>query len=433
MHLARLRVAAAAIAVVIATVPCAATPATAAPVEQWWLAPLRIADAHKISQGEGVVVAVVDSGVDATHPVLAGKVLKGVDLVGDAPDGISTEPQHRHATAIAGLIAGSGDYTGIAPQAKILPVALGGAEGIPADKTAEGIRWAADHGAKVINVSLAGPPYAAYADAVAYALSKDAVVIAGAGNVATTGRAVGNPAAVPGVVAVSGQTKSGDFWPGSSRGPEVVLAAPAEAMKTPTPRSYNPSGFSTTEGTSNATAIVSGVAALVRAKYPNLKAPGVINRLIKTAVDNGDPGRDPLFGFGGIRVNAALTENVPDVDTNPLGAPAVSAPPSAPPGDGNDAADEGFSIPANPVLRGGLLVLGLVVLVVVAVLFSRLRSRARRGPGGPQQFGGYPPPGYPPGGPPPWGGPPGGPVPGQAPPPGSVPTGPFDPRRPPGG
>jgi hypothetical protein len=151
-------------------------------------------------------------------------------------------------------------------------------------------------------------------------------VVAGVGNRGQRFNNVGAPASIPGVVAVSGVDQNGDFWPSSASGPQTVVAAPASRMSVIDVPSDFASGYARGDGTSFATAIVSGVVALIRAKYPRLNAANVINRLIRTAKDNGDPGRDRYFGFSTIQPLAALTADVPLVTANALGAPPVATP-----------------------------------------------------------------------------------------------------------
>ena len=219
---------------------------------------------------------------------------------------------------------------------------------------ADGIYWAVDHGAKVLNISKSGghDPIPALTAAVQYASQHDVVIVAGAGNVEQTGIEVGSPARIPGVVAVSGVDKGANFWTGSSRGPQVVLGAPAVRIIGPVPTSANSNGYLLTDGTSDATAIVSGVAALVRSKYPKLNAPSVINRLIKTAKDQGLPGRDQYFGFGDQRhpsPDQRVSRDWANRLVAPVGAPASpSRQPAAP---SRSSPSEGLGLAINPVQR----------------------------------------------------------------------------------
>ena len=151
--------------------------------QQWSLDLLGAEAAWEHSRGDGVTVAVLDSGADADHPDLDGQVLAGRDVVSETDDASDV---HGHGTAVAAIIAGHDDDSGVvglAPEASILPVRVGG-ERMSETDVAEGIRWAVDHGADVINMSL-GSPYGqeSVADAVAYAIAKDVVVVAAAGNI----------------------------------------------------------------------------------------------------------------------------------------------------------------------------------------------------------------------------------------------------------
>ncbi|MET0419352.1 MAG: S8 family serine peptidase [Actinoplanes sp.] len=315
-------------AAVALTVTVAPAPAQAADTVrglQWYLDYLKIPQAHKITKGAGVVVAVVDTGVEASHPDLRGQVLAGhATNAAAAPDGRRDDDKVKgHGTSMAGIVAGRGGGSmhelGIAPTAKILPVSM--TARFNDQDVVLGVRWAADNGADVINLSLgsandvAGPDLV---DAINYALSKDAVVVASAGNVEQGDREVGSPANIPGVIAVTGFDKRGGFFAGSVQGPETVVAGPMESIIAPAPKAVSPNGYSVASGTSSAAAIISGVVALIRSKYPNLDAANVINRLIKTARDAGPPGRDPQFGFGTVDLMAALTRSVPAVTANPL-------------------------------------------------------------------------------------------------------------------
>ncbi|HZN70526.1 MAG TPA: S8 family serine peptidase [Micromonosporaceae bacterium] len=407
---------------------------------QWYLGPVEATQAQRITRGDGVVVAVVDSGVDAGHPDLAGSVLPGASFLGSRSQDGQTDPDG-HGTKMAGVIAarggGQNNALGIAPRAKILPVAIP-AEGNTAESIAEPVRWAVDHGAQVMNLSIGRPSGAPLpageAEAIAYALASDVVVVVSAGNSATlpTGNAL---AKLPGVLSVSGTGRSGNLWTGSVQGTYVNISAPGQDIVNVGARNIHTTGYATGSGTSEAAAIVSGVAALVRARYPRLDAANVVNRLVRSAVDKGAPARDPQFGFGVVDANRALTTNVPTVTGNPLGVAASASPersgaPAIVPG------GEAQNQPSSPlgliaVLGGGLL-LGVILLILLIVLLTRSR-RPRPAPAVP--YSGQPPPGYPPsyrpppGYPPPPQGYPGQPPYGQPPPQGYPQPPPY--RQPP--
>lgn len=422
----------AALAPAVTVAPAPARAADTVRGYQWYLDYLRIPDAHKITKGAGVVVAVVDGGVDANHPDLRGQVLPGhgTNAMAAADGRRDDDKEKGHGTKMAGAIAGRGGDAmhalGIAPAAKILPVSMGAK--FDSQDVLLGVRWAADNGADVINLSLGDEEAASpeLVDAINYALSKDAVVVASAGNTEQGDRQVTSPANIPGVVAVTGFDKRGGFFAGSVQGPEAVIAGPMDSIIGPVPKVVSPNGYSLGSGTSSAAAIISGVVALIRSKYPKLDAPNVISRLIETARDAGPAGRDPQFGFGRVDPVAALTRSVPAVTANPLLKGEAAGPTRAggatrPGDDDGPAVEFGVSNKTGAIVQAGLCIgvpiIGLIVLLVV------LRRRKRRTP--PAAVGPYPgapgmpPPGWPATQPPPAGyGPPQQPVPGYGPPPG---------------
>ncbi|ABW10245.1 peptidase S8 and S53 subtilisin kexin sedolisin [Parafrankia sp. EAN1pec] len=291
---------------------------------QWYHESLRLAEAHRVSRGRGIIVAIIDGGVDATHPKLRGQLLSGAGVGADAAlDGLRDDDPDGHGTAMAGLVAARGDVGdpavwGVAPEAKILPISTG--EEADSEEVARSVRIAVDRGAGVISMSLGsvGRATGAEESAVRYALANDVVVVASAGNTEPGDTEVNSPANIPGVIAVTGSDYRGMFWGGSVQGPEAVLAAPGPGIRAPVPTRVSPDGLDTGGGTSNSAAIVAGVAALVRAAKPGLDAPNVINRLIRTALDMGPVGRDSQYGFGLVEPVAALTAELPLVDANPL-------------------------------------------------------------------------------------------------------------------
>jgi type VII secretion-associated serine protease mycosin len=271
---------------------------------QWHLRFLHIDQAHQITRGAGVVVGLIDTGVD-NHPDLAGSVLPGADFGPLKSDG--RKDISGHGTAMAGLIAGHGRILGIAPEAKILPVKplFANEDGGVVD-TEEPIRWAVDHGAKVISLSIGDDaPNPAWARAIEYAISKDVVVVAAVNNT-TQGTHPSGLANAPGVVVASGINKFGSFDSISLSGDVVTVAAPARDCWSARLGGQYGSGT----GTSNSAAITSGVVALIRSRFPELDVQGVVRRLTATADDKGAPGRDPLYGFGVLNPVRALTETV---------------------------------------------------------------------------------------------------------------------------
>ncbi|WP_432972725.1 S8 family serine peptidase [Dactylosporangium sp. CA-233914] len=366
---------AAALAVMAAT-PVVAAPAASAQTmrdRQWYLTTLDVAAAQKITQGEGVVVAVLDSGI-GKHPDLDGQVLAGISYLGDDN---SLADDSGHGSGMAGLIVaegGNADHLlGIAPEAKVLSVRImTGSAPAPGTWTRipDAIRWAVDHGAKVINISAGGQVEAGGLEAVQYALDHDVLVVALTGNAKEfPGRtAVLEPASFPGVLAVTAVDRDSKVWDGALHGPQTVLAAPGVDI----PMVSAAGGgrvvgyYESTNGTSNATAIVSGAAALIRAKYPQLPVKDVVQRLIATADDAGAPGRDPEYGYGRLNLVKALTADVAPVAANPLlsgvqGAPDVEAGSHTFPNALGDAMIQMLIIGA--VCVGVLLLAGLILLL----------------------------------------------------------------------
>jgi type VII secretion-associated serine protease mycosin len=320
------RVTAAALVVLVTVVAVVfGTPGTSAADDirdaQWQLGALGAETAWSESAGAGVIVAVVDSGVDGTHPDLVGQVLPGVDLVDGSTDG-RVDPVG-HGTSVAALIAGRADdangVVGLAHRAKILPVRVLDQDNRYDDAlvVARGVQWAVDHGAQVINLSLGGANYSpALADALDYAFARDVVVVACTGNVLPGGPTdVWYPAREPGVVAVAGLARGDDvLWTNSITGRPTVLVAPAADLRSARPAG----GHWRVQGTSFAAPLVSATAALVRAKWPRMSAANVVQRLTSTARDLGPAGRDERFGFGAVDPVAALRANVVEVRRNPL-------------------------------------------------------------------------------------------------------------------
>ncbi|MEW1909732.1 S8 family serine peptidase [Kitasatospora sp. NPDC085895] len=403
-----------------------AAPASADTVRdgQWALGNYHVTrDVWPISQGENVTVAVIDSGV-ADHQDLIGQVLPGADFSNENGVDYKTD-KVGHGTGMASLIAGHGHGSdagimGLAPKAKILPVRIGtfdidsGSAG--SGDIAASIRYAADHGAKVINMSIVGGTAEdkAVRDAVKYAVDKDVVLVGSAGNFGSD-RPVIYPAAFPGVVAVTAIDSQGNIWSKSNSGPEVTLAAPGVDIYSATAKSA--SSYGKGNGTSGAAAYVSAIAALVRSKYPNLSAGQVINRMIKSAV--APPDKSPVpnskYGYGIASAKGALAPN-PAVDNgpkeNPLltrvesqadpsGKPSSAASKPAPgnssvPGDSSAAKEDG-GIPVYVLAIVG--VLALVVLGGVIVLVRRSRGNGSGGGGNGGGGGGFVPPTPPPYGP----------------------------------
>ncbi|MCM3263993.1 MULTISPECIES: type VII secretion-associated serine protease mycosin [Streptomyces] len=373
------------LAAAVAFVPSTPAHADGIRAKQWALDVLHTQEAWRTTRGEGVTVAVLDTGVDADHPDLAGNVLPGKDLVGfGARRGDGTWA--RHGTAMAGIIAGHGHgddnadgVMGLAPQAKILPVRVILEDDDPArararttrgGALAEGIRWAADHGADVINLSLGDDSAAAHPDAgedeaVQYALRKGAVVVASAGNGGEKGDHVSYPAAYPGVIAVTAVDRYGTRASFSTRSWYASVCAPGVDIVIADPDRKYYEGW----GTSAASAFVSGAVALVKAAHPGL-TPAQIKKLLQdTARDAPAGGRDDSRGYGLIDPAAALraADRIQPENLH-VTAHGDRYFGSGPDTDGADGTAAGWAGP----LAGSA---GGVLLVVAAVLWRGRRTR----------------------------------------------------------
>jgi subtilisin family serine protease len=292
---------------------------------EWWFATWQVQrKVWPLSRGAGITVAEVESGVQASIPDLRGVVLPGVDLTGAARNG-DTDIQageDGHGTAMAVMIAGQGRGTGtvgIAPRARILPVTVGGSGPRSVATAAAGIRYAAAHGAQVIDMPFGiGVTSPARCDpvlqaAVAYALGRDVVLIASSGN---TNLFTGpdEPASCAGVLTVGGTEPDGTLWPDSAREPYVAVAAPADHMV------YvgRDGRFTTTgAGTSFAAALTAGAAALIRSRYPHMLWYEVDQRLTGTATPAGHPVPDDGYGYGIVNLARAVNASAYPVASAP--------------------------------------------------------------------------------------------------------------------
>ncbi|MFJ9827944.1 type VII secretion-associated serine protease mycosin [Streptomyces sp. NPDC101160] len=316
--------AAAVLAAAFAVLPATTTPAFADTIRarQWGLDALHTSRAWQTTRGAGITVAVLDTGVDGTHPDLAGSVLTGTDLVGFGASR-GDRAWARHGTAMAGIIAGHGHgpggqdgVLGVAPKVRILPVRVI-LEGTDkqrdkARKTrgtalAEGIRWAADHGADVINMSLGDDSESAHPDAgedaaVQYALAKGVSVVASAGNGGEKGDHISFPAAYPGVIAVAAVDRYGTHATFSTSRWYATVSAPGVDIVIADPDRRYYEGW----GTSAAAAFVSGAVALVRSAHPDLTPAQVKNLLVDTARNRPKDGRSDEKGYGTVDPAAAI-------------------------------------------------------------------------------------------------------------------------------
>lgn len=275
---------------------------------QQWYAPETYADKawDMLKRRDMVRVAIIDTGVNGNHPDLKGRVLKGYDFVNGKDD---TGDDHGHGTFAAGIIAASANEIGIRGLydfAQILPVRVVGKDGIGTyEDTAKGIIWAADQGAKVINLSIGGYGYSyILQDAVDYALEKGCLLVAAGGNDGTKQPIY--PAAYPDVIGVSALSHDGHIWSSSNNGKHIDVAAPGtDILSTGLGEDYV-----YVTGTSAAASVVSALAAMIVSERPDLSSSAIERIIMQSAKDLGQEGRDDIYGNGEINFLNALQQKI---------------------------------------------------------------------------------------------------------------------------
>jgi subtilisin family serine protease len=267
---------------------------------QYALAKLRLPEAHALSRGANVTVAVIDSGIDVAHPELAGAIAESFDALG------AKEGPHVHGTGIAGAIVSHARLMGSAPKARILAIRAFGAAPSGAESTSfvilKSLDFAAMHGAHIVNMSFAGPKDPLLERGIAAAATKGMVLVAASGNAGPKSPPL-YPAANPNVIAVSATDAHDRLFAASNRGGHIAVTAPGVDIFLPAPDGK----YQMTSGTSFSAAYISGLAALMMARKPELAPAEVRAILIKTARDLGLPGRDDLFGAGEADAYRAVT------------------------------------------------------------------------------------------------------------------------------
>ncbi|MGD9797410.1 MAG: S8 family serine peptidase, partial [Acidimicrobiia bacterium] len=295
---------------------------------QWALDRLRAEDARAASNGNAVVVALIDSGVKADHPDLSGLLLPGADFIAstDGTGGDGGIDTFGHGTHVAGLLAARVDnlqgVAGLAPGIRILPIrAMDDSGQVSAERLTNALLWAVAHGADVINLSFGGTtPSSVVATTIQSAIDQGIAVVAAAGNEFEAGNPTFYPAAHPGVVGVGATTVSDTRAPFSGVGSWVDLAAPGnDVFSTCAGLLAGPSFdglYCPLSGTSMSTGYVSALAAMRLSQNPSLTPAQVATALTAAADDLGPAGPDTSFGAGIIDPVGTLTA-IPPAGSGP--------------------------------------------------------------------------------------------------------------------
>ncbi|KPC62067.1 S8 family peptidase [Streptomyces chattanoogensis] len=391
------RIAAAVTAAGLASLLCvtAATPAAAATPRSWEYQALGLAAAQRTAQGEGITVAVLDSGVEENHPAVAGRVTTGPDY---QKDGLRPgDPRWgAHGTAMAS------DVLKVAPKAKILSVRViddkkehGISTRQGPSPVAQGINYAVDHGADVISMSLGGESFGSSydddeVDALAHAAQKGIPVLASAGNGAEEFNEAEYPAGYPTVIAVAATQKGGTRAEFSTVRTYNAVASPGVGIVS----ANNTGGYRPVNGTSPATALASGVVALMLSHHHKL-TPAQVRTLLARTAHHPPGGWNALVGAGTINAAAAVRASA-----NP---PSVATAPAKHKGKEYPAGQDGTSATGHPPLDTSMTTIGYsaggvgLVMVLGAVLIGvlgrrRAKANAAAGPAGPVGPAGFPAP-----------------------------------------
>ncbi len=266
---------------------------------QYVVSKLHLNEAHRITKGDNVLVAVINSQIDTEHPDLAG-VFVDIDNVVGTP-----ATPHSHGTAMAGAIAAHSKLVGVAPKVRMLAVRAFSGKQESAQGTTfnilKGLDWAATKNARIVNMSFAGPGDPMLSNMFAKAYARGMVLIAAVGNAGPRSPPL-FPASDPHVIGVTATDANDKLLPQANRGPQVTVAAPGVEVLADAPNG----GYQLTSGTSVAAAHASGVAALLLAREPKLTPAGVRRALIRSA--RKIPGKRRDVGAGVIDALAALNE-----------------------------------------------------------------------------------------------------------------------------
>lgn len=292
---------------------------------QWNLPHINAPAAWDLTTGAAsLTIAIIDTGVDLGHPDLSDKIVAGYDFAnGDN----NPQDDHGHGSHVAGIAAAATNnnvgIAGVAWGARLMPIKVldSSGSGYTSD-IADGIIWAVDHGARILNLSLGGPSYSStLANAVAYAYGRNVLVVAAAGNEYLAGNPTSYPAAYPNVLAVAATTDQDGHASYSNTGFYVDISAPGgdpTSSSDTNPRHWIYStywrgsgvSYAGDAGTSMAAPHVAGLAALIWSLHPDWTNDQVQQAITATAIDLGVPGRDDVFGYGRINAHAAVLYNL---------------------------------------------------------------------------------------------------------------------------
>ncbi|NUL03969.1 S8 family serine peptidase [Streptomyces lunaelactis] len=363
--------------------------------KQWYLKAMGAEDIWKSVTGEGIKVAVIDTGVNPSTPSLRGQVLKGFDA--SESKGEATDDYTGHGTTMAELIAGTGKgggLQGLAPGAKIIPMRISDTErqneqAVNAHDSEDAIRAAADSDAQIISMSF-GSEFASVQEleAVKYAESKGKLFFASAGNNAEKGNKLEYPASYPQVVGVAAIDRNGRVGDYSQHGESVDIAAPGNDI--PGWCDENFKSYCNKHGTSAATAIASASAALIWSAHPDWTANQVLRVMFDSAARPEGSKKGTLsnyLGHGAVRPGAHINRGLGkpgDPNLSPLtnkkttASPAPSAPASSQAPKGGSESDAVVTGSSKSTDDGGQLglIIGIGAAVVIAVgAFAGIRKR----------------------------------------------------------
>jgi type VII secretion-associated serine protease mycosin len=362
----------------VANAACATQPAATIAALPWAQEHYDLAALAQVTNGAGVTVAVLDSGVDSTHPQLRNAVQAGQDMLNRASDG--REDCVGHGTAVASLIAARPvpgvAFQGVAPGAGILPVRV--SEQVQDDATvtgdgdirdlAAGIRAAMASRPRpaVINLSIStAADHPELRSAVAAALDADIVVVAAVGNQHERGDPAPYPAAYEGVVGVGAIGPTGQRLPASQVGSYVDIVAPGDQVVAAAPGG----GHLVFQGTSFAAPFVAATAALIRARYPELRRDDVARRLLATADPAPGARPSPAYGYGVLNPLRAVTEVV---------EPVAAAPAPVAPAEVRPVTPAAGATPAISTTLGAAALLVLAAAAVATLAAAVPLGRRRR-------------------------------------------------------